>query len=61
VKDLDMMPLNLEPRGKGVLCSESLETVAGGALAPGNYEVDVTVVHPDGAVIARGTEPLSVR
>jgi len=56
-----MMPLNLEPRGKNVLCSENLETVASGTLTPGNYEVDVTVVHPNGSVIARGTEPLTVR
>ena len=61
VKELDMMPLNLEPRGKNVLCSENLETVASGTLTPGNYEVDVTVVHPNGSVIARGTEPLTVR
>ncbi|HJQ98582.1 MAG TPA: VWA domain-containing protein [Candidatus Polarisedimenticolaceae bacterium] len=61
VKELDMMPLNLEPRGKNVLCADSLETLTSGTLTPGNYKVDVAVVHPNGSIIARGTEPLTVR
>jgi VWFA-related protein len=60
-RTLDPMPLNLLPRGKKVSCADALETVPAGSLAPGNYQLEVTVLHPDGSVIAHGTEPLTVR
>jgi len=61
VTTLDPVPLNLEARGKNVLCADRLERIAAGTLSPGDYKLDVTVVHPDGSVIARGSEPLTVR
>jgi hypothetical protein len=61
VVSLDPVPLSLEARGKNVLCADSLERVAAASLSPGDYSLDVTVVHPDGSVIARGSEPLTVR
>jgi VWFA-related protein len=60
-RTLDPMPLNLAPRGKRVSCADALETVPAGSLAPGNYQLEVTVLHPDGSAIAHGTEPLNVR
>jgi VWFA-related protein len=60
-RTLDPMPLTLSPRGKRVWCADALETVPAGSLASGDYQLEVTVLHPDGSVIARGTEPLSVR
>jgi hypothetical protein len=60
-KALDKVPLKLEDRGKDVSCLDKLESLDGGALASGEYRLDVTVAHPNGDVIARGTAPLSVR
>jgi hypothetical protein len=58
---LDPLPLVLEERGKDVACIDRLETIPAGSLAPGDYRLEVTVVHPNGDVIATGSEPLTVR
>lgn len=58
---LNPVPLVLEERGKGVACIDRLETIPAGSLTPGDYRLEVTVVHPDGSVIAMGSEPLTVR
>ena len=55
------VPLKLESRGKGVSCLDMLETVPPGTLASGDYHLNVTVTHPNGDVIAHGTQPLTVR
>jgi VWFA-related protein len=55
------VPLKLEPRGKDVSCLDMLETLPSGTLASGDYRLDVTVTHPNGDVIAQGSEPLTVR
>ena len=61
VKELDTVPLNLAERGKKILCADRLETIPGGSLSAGDYRLEVTVVHPNGEVIAQGAEPLIVR
>jgi VWFA-related protein len=61
VRAFDTIPLNLEPRGKKVSCADALERVPSGTLAPGDYKLEVTLVHPDGSILARGSEPLTVR
>jgi VWFA-related protein len=60
-KAFDAVPLKLESLGKGVSCLDMLETLPGGTLASGDYRLDVTVAHPNGDVVARGTTPLNVR
>ena len=61
VKSLDAVPLKLEGRGKGVSCHDMLEALPGGTLKSGDYQLGVTVMHPNGDVVARGTTPLNVR
>ncbi len=55
------VPLKLEPRGKGISCIDMLETIPPNTLASGDYRLDVTVMHPNGDVIARDAQPLTVR
>ena len=55
------MPLGLTDRGKKISCADRLETIPGGALPAGDYRLEVTVLHPHGEVIAKGSEPLAVR
>ena len=57
----DPIPLALEERGKGVACLDKLEVIPAGSLLAGDYRVEVTVLHPKGDVIAKGSEPLAVR
>jgi hypothetical protein len=57
----DPIPLTLEERGKGVACLDKLEVIPAGSLLAGDYRVEVTVLHPKGDVIAKGSEPLTVR
>jgi hypothetical protein len=55
------VPLKLESRGKDVSCLDMLESLPPGTLASGDYRLDVTVTHPNGDVIAQGSQPLTVR
>jgi len=55
------VPLKLESRGKDISCLDMLETLPSGTLASGDYHLNVTVTHPNGDVIAIGTQPLTVR
>lgn len=55
------VPLKLDSRGKDVSCLDMLETLPAGTLAPGDYRLDVMVTHPNGDVIAQGSQPLNVR
>lgn len=55
------VPLKLESRGKDISCLDMLETLPPNTLASGDYRLDVTVTHPNGDVIANGTQPLTVR
>jgi len=55
------VPLKLEPRGKGISCLDMLETLPPSTLASGDYNLNVTVTHPNGDAIASGTQPLTVR
>jgi hypothetical protein len=61
VRTLDPVPLNLEARGKKVRCADELASVPSGSLSAGSYTLDVTIVHPDGSTLAKGSEPLTVR
>lgn len=40
---------------------DMLETVPAGSLAPGDYQLNVTVTQPNGDLIAHGTQRLTVR
>ena len=55
------VPLKLDSRGKGISCLDMLETLPPSTLSSGDYRLDVTVTHPNGDVIAHGTQPLTVR
>jgi VWFA-related protein len=55
------VPLKLENRGRDIQCLDMLETVAANTLSSGDYHLNVTVMHPNGDVIASGTQPLTVR
>lgn len=55
------VPLKLESRGKDVSCLDMLETLAPGTLASGDYQLNINVTHPNGDLIANGTQPLTVR
>ncbi len=55
------LPLKLESRGKSISCMDMLETVPAGSLAPGDYQLNVTVTQPNGDLIAHGTQRLTVR
>jgi hypothetical protein len=55
------VPLKLESRGKDISCLDMVETLPEGTLASGDYHLNVTVTHPNGDVIAAGTQPLTVR
>lgn len=55
------VPLKLESRGKDISCLDMLETLPAGTLASGDYNLNVTVTHPNGDLIASGTQPLTVR
>jgi len=55
------LPLKLESRGKGIACLDMLETMAPGTLTSGDYQLNVTVTHPNGDIIAHGTQPLTVK
>jgi hypothetical protein len=58
---LAQVPLKLTSRGKDISCLDMLETVPPSTLASGDYKLNVTVAHPNGDVIASGTQPLTVR
>ena len=60
VHSLTPVPLKLEDRGKDVSCLDMLESLPPKTLAPGDYQLDVMVAHPNGDVIAQGTLPLTV-
>ena len=60
-KELETVPLTLTDRGKRISCADKLETIPGGSLPAGDYRLEVTVLHPNGEVIAKGSEPLTVR
>jgi VWFA-related protein len=55
------VPLKLESRGKGIACLDMLETLTPGTLASGDYHLNVTVTHPNGDMIANGTQPVTVK
>lgn len=55
------VPLKLESRGKDISCLDMLETLPPGTLTPGDYELNVTVTHPNGDLIAHENERLTVR
>lgn len=55
------VPLKLESRGKDISCLDMLETLPPSTLASGDYHLNVTVTHPNGDLIASGTQPLTVR
>jgi VWFA-related protein len=55
------VPLKLESRGKDISCLDMLETLPPGTLASGDYHLNVTVTHPNGDMIAHGTQPVTVR
>jgi hypothetical protein len=60
-KELETVPLTLTDRGKKISCADKLATIPGGSLPAGDYRLEVTVRHPNGELIAKGSEPLTVR
>jgi len=54
-------PLKLDSMGKDIHCLDMLEQLPPGTLAAGDYHLNVTVAHPNGDVIASGTQPLTVK
>jgi VWFA-related protein len=54
-------PLKLQSMGKDIHCLDMLESLPPGTLASGDYHLNVTVVQPNGDVIATGTQPLTVK
>jgi VWFA-related protein len=61
IRQLDPVRLQLASRREGIGCMDMLDTLAPNTLAAGDYRLEVTVMRRNGDVIARGTEPLTVR